>query len=82
MSYAVTCLLSSQTPFRSVMRTPVECSVMKNLYRTKSTGESDDVTSAQVFRSSSVKTAQSPNSRNPVAMVMAAGIRSFILIDY
>ena len=64
--------MSSQSPFRSVTRTPVESSV-KFVLRMKSTGESDDVTSTQVLSSKSVKTAQSPNSRNPVATKGAAG---------
>ena len=55
------------------MRTPVEFSV-KFVLRMKSTGESDDVTAAQVLSSKSVKTAQSPNSRNPVDTKGSGGI--------
>ena len=62
-------MLSSQSASHRVTITWAEVSVC-DLFalRTKSTGESADVTSAQVLRLWSVKTAQSPNCRNPVAM--------------
>ena len=81
---AVTCLLSSQSPFRSVTRTLVEFFV-KFILRMKSTGESHDVTSAQVLLPKSAKTAKSPNTRNPVATKEAAGIpgiQLYCLFDF